>query len=44
MTLLGYIPDQGRAIMIDRELKIVAIPLDFALVEYQAHIVKRDFK
>lgn len=41
--LLGYIPDQSKLYLIDREHNITSWPLHLALVEYQSAIMRKDF-
>jgi len=40
---LGYIPDQSKLYLIDREHNITSWPLHLALVEYQCAIMRKDF-
>eukprot|EP00922_Rhytidocystis_sp_ex-Travisia-forbesii_P049827 GHVS01074137.1.p1 GENE.GHVS01074137.1~~GHVS01074137.1.p1 ORF type:complete len:979 (+),score=202.78 GHVS01074137.1:328-3264(+) len=43
MYILGYLPEQSRLYLLDRELSVVAYQLCLALVEYQSAIARRDF-
>jgi len=41
--LLGYMPDQSKLYLTDREHNITSWPLHLALVEYQSAIMRKDF-
>jgi coatomer subunit beta' len=41
--LLGYLPDQSKLFLVDKELNVVAYTLHLALVEYQSAIMRNDF-
>jgi len=41
--LLGYMPDQSKLYLVDKELNVVPYTLHLALVEYQSAIMKKDF-
>eukprot|EP00922_Rhytidocystis_sp_ex-Travisia-forbesii_P036223 GHVS01053735.1.p1 GENE.GHVS01053735.1~~GHVS01053735.1.p1 ORF type:complete len:1049 (-),score=156.03 GHVS01053735.1:77-3223(-) len=43
MYILGYLPEQSRLYLLDRELSVVSYQLCLALVEYQSAIARRDF-
>jgi len=42
--LLGYLPDQSKLYLIDKELNVTPYTLHLALVEYQSAIMKKDFQ
>jgi len=42
MYLLGYMPDQSKLYLIDKELSVVPFTLHLALVEYQSAIMRKD--
>mmetsp|Transcript_57105 Transcript_57105/g.104928 ORF Transcript_57105/g.104928 Transcript_57105/m.104928 type:complete len:942 (-) Transcript_57105:86-2911(-) len=44
MYVLGYMPDQSKLYLIDKELNVVPYTLHLALVEYQSAIMRRDFE
>jgi len=41
--LLGYLPDQSKLYLIDKELNVTPYTLHLALVEYQSAIMRKDF-
>jgi len=41
--LLGYLPDQSKLYLVDRELNVVPYTLHLAKVEYQSAIMRKDF-
>jgi len=41
--LLGYMPDQSKLYLVDKELNVVPYTLHLALVEYQSAIMRKDF-
>jgi len=43
MYMLGYLPDQSKLYLIDKELNVVPFTLHMALVEYQSAIMRKDF-
>mmetsp|Transcript_59500 Transcript_59500/g.128708 ORF Transcript_59500/g.128708 Transcript_59500/m.128708 type:complete len:930 (+) Transcript_59500:59-2848(+) len=44
MYLLGYMPDQSKLYLIDKELNVVPYTLHLALVEHQSAIMRKDFE
>merc|ERR1719506_3086725 len=42
--LLGYMPDQSKLYLVDKELNVVPFTLHLALVEYQSAIMRQDFE
>jgi coatomer subunit beta' len=43
LYLLGYLPDQSKLYLIDKELNLTPHTLHLALVEYQSAILRKDF-
>lgn len=43
MYILGYMPDQSKLYLVDKELNVVPYTLHLSLVEYQSAIMRRDF-
>lgn len=41
--LLGYMPDQSKLYLVDKELNVVPYTLHLALVEYQSAVMRNDF-
>jgi coatomer subunit beta' len=41
--LLGYIPEQSKLYLVDKELNVTPYTLHLALVEYQSAIMRKDF-
>mmetsp|Transcript_85471 Transcript_85471/g.178585 ORF Transcript_85471/g.178585 Transcript_85471/m.178585 type:complete len:958 (+) Transcript_85471:199-3072(+) len=41
--LLGYLPDQSKLCLIDKELNVTMQTLHLSLIEYQSAIMKKDF-
>jgi coatomer subunit beta' len=41
--LLGYMPEQSKLYLVDKELNVVPYTLHLALVEYQSAIMRKDF-
>jgi len=41
--LLGYMPDQGKLFLLDKELNVTPYTLHEALVQYQSAIMRQDF-
>jgi len=41
--LLGYMPEQSKLYLVDKELNVVPFTLHLALVEYQSAIMRKDF-
>merc|ERR1719217_785067 len=41
--LLGYMPDQSKLYLVDKELNVVPYTLHMALIEYQSAIMRKDF-
>jgi coatomer subunit beta' len=41
--LLGYLPEQSKLFLVDKELNVVPYTLHLALVEYQSAIMRKDF-
>eukprot|EP00921_Rhytidocystis_pertsovi_P015616 GHVQ01024830.1.p1 GENE.GHVQ01024830.1~~GHVQ01024830.1.p1 ORF type:complete len:844 (+),score=76.21 GHVQ01024830.1:281-2812(+) len=44
MYVLGYLPDQNRIYLLDRDLSVVSYQLYLAFVEYQSAIARKDFQ
>lgn len=43
MYLLGYMPDQSKLYLVDKELNVCGYTLHMALIEYQSAIIRKDF-
>ena len=41
--LLGYMPEQSKIYLIDKELNVTPYTLHLALIEYQSAIMRKDF-
>lgn len=41
--LLGYMPEQSKIYLIDKELNVTPFTLHMALIEYQSAIMRKDF-
>merc|ERR1719265_2450035 len=44
LYMLGYLPEQSKLYLIDKELAVTSYTLHLALVEYQSSIIRKDFE